>query len=83
MGSSDKSEAAEYFKKIETNKKPFEVDPTYSARLNVAFNKKLADKRKEWLRAADPNTYLDNNQPTIKISDFIDKELILYELESI
>ena len=54
-----------------------------SVRLNIAFNKKLADKRKEWLRAADPNCFLDNKQETICISEFVDKELVLYELENI
>lgn len=43
----------------------------------------MADKRKEWLKNADPNTYLDNNQQKIKISDFVDNELVLYELENI
>ncbi|CAL5971962.1 DNA_topoisomerase 2 [Hexamita inflata] len=83
LGSSDKAEASQYFKEIQKNKKQFDMDPLASARLNVAFNKKLADKRKEWLQAADPNTYLDNKQMNIKISDFVDRELVLYELENI
>lgn len=30
-------------------------------KLNMAFNKKLANERKIWLTDADPNTFLDNS----------------------
>lgn len=35
------------------------------------------------MKAADPNTFLDNKMDPIKITDFVDKELVLYELENI
>lgn len=83
LGSSDKQEAIEYFKKIDFNKKQFKYDVASSNKLNMAFNKKLADRRKEWLRGADPGVYLDNKQMSINIGDFVDRELVLYELENV
>lgn len=43
----------------------------------------MANNRKEWLRNCDPNTYLDTKPEKITISDFVNKELVLYELDAI
>ena len=64
--------------------------------IELAFSKKKADERKEWLRqfrvmsmpsvvvcylmAMQPGTYLDHNMDEIPFSDFINKELILFSM---
>jgi DNA topoisomerase II len=48
--------------------------------IDLAFNKKKADDRKEWLRQFEPGTYLDHNIDKVPISDFINKELILFSM---
>jgi len=81
LGSSDKLEAKEYFEAIRQNEKNFSYDGRAAERLTLAFHKKLADARKDWITATDPiNTYLDQRPSTIAISDFVDKELVLYEI---
>ena len=44
--------------------------------IDMVFNKKLADERKDWLSTYDRKSYLDTNQTTVKYEDFIHKELI-------
>lgn len=62
--------------------------------IDLAFSKKKADDRKEWLRNLEvrwmgtrastgltrrqPGTYLDHNTREITVSDFINRELILF-----
>ena len=48
--------------------------------ITLAFNKKLADKRKEWLRNYVPGTYLDPTLKKIPYNEFVNKELILFSL---
>ncbi len=45
-------------------------------RLDLAFNKKRADDRKNWLKFYDRNSYPDFNQTKLTFGDFVDKELI-------
>ncbi len=45
-------------------------------RLDLAFNKKRADDRKNWLKYYDRNSYPDFNQTKLTFGDFVDKELI-------
>jgi len=44
--------------------------------MELGFSKKNADVRKEWLQNYNPNLCLDHNNKQIKVSDFINKELI-------
>lgn len=48
--------------------------------IDMAFNKKRADHRKEWLRQFEPGTFLDHTIKEVPISDFINKELILFSM---
>ncbi|ELA42466.1 uncharacterized protein VICG_00565 [Vittaforma corneae ATCC 50505] len=48
--------------------------------IDLAFNKKKADERKSWLGDFVPGTYLDQSASNISISDFINKELILFSV---
>ena len=75
LGTSTGKEFREYFeqKKIvgfEHNGKPSDDA------IDMVFNKKRADDRKEWLEDYDRESYIDTNKPTVTYEDFISKELI-------
>jgi len=44
--------------------------------IDMVFNKKRADDRKEWLSQFDRTSFLDTSHPTVRYRDFINKELI-------
>ena len=46
----------------------------------MAFNKKKADERKEWLRQMQAGTFIDHSVEQIRIDDFINRELILFSM---
>ncbi|KAG0416256.1 DNA topoisomerase 2, partial [Dictyocoela roeselum] len=48
--------------------------------IDLAFNKKKADTRKTWLANFEPGTFLDNSQKKISITDFVNRELILFSM---
>lgn len=47
-----------------------------SGAIDMVFNKKRADDRKDWLKLYDRELFVDTNQPLITYEDFINKELI-------
>ncbi len=44
--------------------------------IDMVFNKKRADDRKDWLEEYDRNSYLDTNKSTVTYEEFIAKEFI-------
>jgi DNA topoisomerase-2 len=81
LGTSTAAEAKEYFSNLARHKIDFVWDGEENARdIELAFSKKLADARKDWLRAYEPGTFLDQNVDQVGYSDFINKELILFSL---
>lgn len=46
--------------------------------LELAFSKKKADDRKQWLRDFVPGTFLDHGAEEITYSEFVHRELILF-----
>ena len=75
LGTSTGKEFKEYF----ANKKLvyFEHEGNKSDDvIDMIFNKKRTEERKEWLSNYDSNNYLDTNQPNVSYTDFINKELI-------
>lgn len=44
--------------------------------IDMVFNKKRADNRKDWLEQYDRNAYLDTSKPMIEYETFIHRELI-------
>lgn len=44
--------------------------------IDMVFNKKRSDDRKEWLEDYDRNSYLDTNKSTVSYEEFINKEFI-------
>lgn len=81
LGTSTDVEAREYFSALDKHLKRFHAiqgnDPEY---IDLAFSKKKADERKDWLQNFQPGTHLDPNLQIIPIGDFINKELILFSM---
>jgi DNA topoisomerase-2 len=46
------------------------------------FNRKKADERKQWLSNYDPESYIDHTLDWIRYSEFVDKEMIHYAVDS-
>jgi DNA topoisomerase-2 len=44
--------------------------------IDMVFNKKRSDDRKEWLEEYERNSYLDTNKSTVTYEEFINKEFI-------
>lgn len=81
LGTSTSPEIIEYFSNLDTHLKKFHaLQGGDKDLIDLAFSKKKADDRKEWLRQYEPGTVLDPTLSEIPISDFINKELILFSL---
>jgi DNA topoisomerase-2 len=75
LGTSTGKEFKEYFeqKKIVG----FEHTGESSVKaIDMVFNKKRADDRKDWLKEYDRDLYLDTNKPSVTYEEFISEELI-------
>ena len=81
LGTSTTEDAQQYFNDIDKHHKEFDVMKDDEASLiELAFSKKKADERKEWLRQFKPGTYLDHTTKNISYTDFVNKELILFSM---
>ncbi|KAL5535074.1 TOP2 [Sanghuangporus sanghuang] len=81
LGTSKDSDARDYFSNMGKHMIPFATTQEGDRELiDLAFSKKKADDRKEWLRQFRPGTYLDHNVDEIPYSDFINKELVLFSM---
>jgi len=81
LGTTENSLIRRYFTALGKHMLPFETtQPGDRDLIDLAFNKKKADDRKEWLRQFVPGTFLDHNISKVPISDFINKELILFSM---
>ena len=82
LGTSTAKEAKEYFSSLSSHQIDFEyVDTEDMEVIDMAFNKKFADRRKTWLETYDPvSTYVDHSQNRLRYRDFVNKELILFSV---
>jgi DNA topoisomerase II len=81
LGTSLTEEGEAYFRDLDTHLKQFEPMQADEPKLiDLAFAKKQADARKNWLREFIPGTFLDLTASTISYADFINKELILFSI---
>jgi DNA topoisomerase-2 len=79
LGTSTDKEAKQYFKNIKN------VDYIYDEKeskekIDLAFNKKRADDRKEWLYGYNKQDVLDYKKTKVNYEDFIDKDLIHFSI---
>ncbi|KDQ54971.1 hypothetical protein JAAARDRAFT_196340 [Jaapia argillacea MUCL 33604] len=81
LGTSKDSDARDYFSHMQKHMIPFSTTQEGDRELiELAFSKKKADERKEWLRQFKPGTYLNHDIDEIPMSDFINRELILFSM---
>ncbi|TFK40935.1 DNA topoisomerase [Crucibulum laeve] len=81
LGTSTDADARNYFGHMAKHMIPFAPTQDGDRQLiDLAFSKKKADERKEWLRQFKPGTYLDHRLEEIPYSEFINKELILFSM---
>ncbi|KAI0132281.1 DNA topoisomerase [Xylariales sp. AK1849] len=81
LGTSSNEDAQVYFTNLDDHLKEFTVMESTEAELfELAFSKKKADARKEWLGNFVPGTYLDHSSKLITYDDFVNKELILFSM---
>ena len=73
LGTSTSKEAKEYFKDLKINQ--YVVDEKMNDSMNLAFSKKEADLRKNWLKSYNEEEILDFNSKETKVTDMINKEL--------
>lgn len=75
LGTSTPKEAKEYFQNMRMVH--FKYTPQESdAYIDLAFNKKRADDRKQWLATYERNRVLDYNSTEVTYEDYINKALI-------
>ena len=75
LGTSTGKEFKEYFEKKKIVS--FEHEgKTCDDAIDMVFNKKRADDRKEWLEEYERDSYLDTTKTNVSYNDFINKELI-------
>ncbi|KAI0191706.1 DNA topoisomerase [Xylaria flabelliformis] len=82
LGSSSTDDAQIYFNDLERHQKHFEtMRPEETELFELAFSKKKADARKEWLGNFVPGTVFDHGAvQRITYDDFVNKELILFSM---
>ena len=81
LGTSTTEDAQEYFNDLDKHHKEFAtMEDDEPPLIELAFSKKKADERKEWLRQFRPGTFLDHTTKKISYTDFINKELILFSM---
>ena len=82
LGTSDTRDAEIYFSDLDKHLKEFHrMRDGEAEMIDLAFSKKKADARKQWLGNFVPGTYLDmSGTEQITYDDFINKELILFSM---
>ncbi|CAD6888959.1 unnamed protein product [Tilletia controversa] len=81
LGTTENTLIRKYFSALNKHMLPFQTtQPGDRELIDLAFNKKKADDRKEWLRQFVPGTFLDHNITKVPIADFINKELVLFSM---
>jgi DNA topoisomerase II len=81
LGTSSTQDAQVYFTNLDDHLKEFVPMKLEEEELfELAFSKKKADARKQWLGNFVPGTYLDHSSKKITYDDFINRELILFSM---
>ena len=74
LGTSTGKEFREYFEKKKMV--GFQHSEKSDDAIDMVFNKKRADDRKDWLKLYDRDAYLDTAKTNVTYEEFIDRELI-------
>jgi DNA topoisomerase-2 len=76
LGTSTGKEFREYFEKKKMV--GFQHSEKSDDAIDMVFNKKRADDRKDWLKFYDRDAYLDTAKTNVSYEEFIDRELIQF-----
>jgi DNA topoisomerase-2 len=82
LGTSTAAEAKEYFSALRRHQITFTYSPECESDLELVFGRSQSDARKVWLQARVQGDYLDQSKSRISLSDFVQKELILFSVAS-
>jgi DNA topoisomerase II len=81
LGTSTTKEAKEYFAALEDHTIAFRYrGPEDDDAIELAFAKKKADARKEWLQTYTKDLFVDHSIKELRYKDFVNKELILFSV---
>ena len=81
LGTSTAKEAKEYFSDLDQHRIEFRWrDEEDDKAIELAFAKKMADARKEWLTSVTADTFVDHSVKLLRYKDFVNKELILFSV---
>lgn len=80
LGTSTSAEAREYFKNFAAHQLKFQYGNASADKesIDMAFNKKRADDRKDWINQYQEGEFVDHSKDKLLINDFINKELVLF-----
>jgi len=79
LGTSTSKEGKEYFKNIRDHRMEFRyAGPTDDEIVDLAFNKKRADDRKEWINSYKDGDAVDHSKNFVSYNDFVNKELVCF-----
>ncbi len=85
LGTSTSNEAKEYFKRIKELTIKFDKDDAMDDSIKLAFDKSMADNRKNWLTTSSEMSKSDleinyGNVENLNVSEFIHKDLVNFSL---
>lgn len=81
LGTSNAEDAQVYFSNLDEHLLEFEtMKPEEEDLIDLAFSKKKADARKQWLGDFVPGTFLDHTTKTLSYNNFVNRELILFSM---
>jgi len=84
LGTSTSKEAKEYFSQIDTHTLAYKYHGAEcDTAIDLAFNKKKADDRKDWMNQYEDGDLIDHTVKEVSYKDFIDKELVLFSIASV
>jgi len=79
LGTSTLKEAKEYFRAISQHEIKFRWSSDRDGEaIDLAFNKKRADDRKDWINAYEDGSCVDHSKSVVGYWDFIHKELVQF-----
>eukprot|EP00931_Biecheleriopsis_adriatica_P084093 TRINITY_DN5779_c0_g2_i3.p1 TRINITY_DN5779_c0_g2~~TRINITY_DN5779_c0_g2_i3.p1 ORF type:complete len:1238 (-),score=371.19 TRINITY_DN5779_c0_g2_i3:124-3837(-) len=79
LGTSTAKEGKDYFKNIKDHRMEFRWTGQKDDELiDLAFNKKRADDRKEWINCYKDGDAVDHSKSVVSYADFVNKELVCF-----
>jgi len=79
LGTSTSKEGKEYFKSIDDHRMEFNWrSAADDEAIDLAFNKKRADDRKDWINSHIEGNVVDHSATSVSYADFVNKELVCF-----